>query len=147
LPGLQAAIRAGKVPSFRSITALDAHGFYDEDKGTNYGQARYLCYYLQQRGLFIKFYRQFHTHQKQDPTGYKSLQKILGMVDMKAFQRKWEKYVMGLKQGFEVDSLPPSDRNRDSGTESLAIASGRFPGGPACDNGGISRHFLLAPWL
>jgi len=31
--------RAGKVPEFKSLTALDAHGFYDEDKGTNYGQA------------------------------------------------------------------------------------------------------------
>ena len=78
LPGLQTAIRAGKVPEFKFLTALDAHGFYDEDKGTNYGQARYLCYYLQQRGLLIKFYREFHAHQKEDPTGYKSLQKILG---------------------------------------------------------------------
>ena len=105
LPGLQAAIRAGKVPSFRSLTALDAHAFYDEDKGTNYSQARYLCYYLQQRGLLIKFYREFHTHQKADPTGYRSLQKILATVDMKAFKQRWEKYVLGLKQGFEVDSL------------------------------------------
>lgn len=105
LPGLQAAIRAGKVPSFRSLTALDAHAFYDEDKGTNYSQARYLCYYLQQRGLLIKFYREFHTHQKADPTGYRSLQKILATVDMRAFNQRWEKYVMGLKQGFEVDSL------------------------------------------
>ncbi len=96
LPGLQAAIRAGKVPAFKSLTALDAHGFYDEDKGTNYGQARYLCYYLQQHGLLIKFYREFYAHQKQDPTGYRSLQKILGTVDMKAFKVKWEKYVLGL---------------------------------------------------
>jgi hypothetical protein len=111
LPGLQTAIRAGKVPEFKFLTALDAHGFYDEDKGTNYGQARYLCYYLQQRGLLIKFYREFHAHQKEDPTGYKSLQKILGTADMDAFKQKWEKYVLGLKQGFEVDALPPSTGN------------------------------------
>jgi hypothetical protein len=111
LPGLQTAIRAGKVPEFKFLTALDAHGFYNEDKGTNYGQARYLCYYLQQRGLLIKFYREFHAHQKEDPTGYKSLQKILGTADMDAFKQKWEKYVLGLQQGFEVDSLPPSDGN------------------------------------
>src|SRR5229473_6274136 len=46
LPGLQRAIKAGNVPSFKTLTALDASGFYNEDKGTNYGQARYLCYYL-----------------------------------------------------------------------------------------------------
>ncbi len=109
LPGLQAAIKAGKVPSFKTLTAFDAQAFYNEDKGTNYGQARYLCYYLQQRGLLIKFYREFHAHQKEDPTGYKSLQKILRVVDMNAFKRRWERYVSGLKQGYEVDSLPPSD--------------------------------------
>ena len=112
LPGLQTAIRAGRVPSFKSLVALDAHEFYDEDKGTNYGQARYLCYYLQQRGLLIKFYREFLARQKADPTGYKSLQKILGTVDMEAFKRKWERYVLGLKQGFEVDSLPASGNTR-----------------------------------
>jgi hypothetical protein len=111
LPGLQTAIRAGKVPEFKFLTALDANGFYNEDKGTNYGQARYLCYYLQQRSLLVKFYREFHAHQKEDPTGYKSLQKIMGLVDMNAFKQKWEKYILGLKQGFEVDSLPPSGRN------------------------------------
>jgi hypothetical protein len=96
LPGLQKAIRAGKVPAFKSLTAFDTQAFYNEDKGTNYSQARYLCYYLQQRGLLVKFYREFHAHQKQDPTGYKSLQKILGTVDMRAFKQKWEKYVLGL---------------------------------------------------
>ena len=107
LPGLQTAIRAGKVPEFKSLTALDAHGFYNEDKGTNYGQARYLCYYLQQRGLLIKFYREFHAHQKEDPTGYKSLQKILGIVDMNAFKQKWEKYVLGLTQDVVLTPIPP----------------------------------------
>ena len=38
---------------------------YDDDRGANYAQARYLCYYLQQRGLLVKFYREFHAHQKE----------------------------------------------------------------------------------
>jgi hypothetical protein len=108
LPGLQAAIRAGKVPSFKILTALDGNGFYNDDKGTNYGQARYLCYYLQQRGLLTKFYREFYARQKEDPTGYQSLRKILGVADMNAFKRKWEKYVLGLTQGIEL-RVPPAD--------------------------------------
>lgn len=98
LPGLQKAIRAGKVPDFKSLMALGAHAFYDEDKGTNYGQARYLCYYLQQRGLLIKFYREFLAHQKKDPTGQQSLHKTLRIADMRAFKLKWEKYVLTLSQ-------------------------------------------------
>lgn len=99
LPGLQTAIKAGKVPEFKTLTALDAQAFYNEDKGTNYGQARYLCYYLQPRGPLVKFYREFYAHQKEDPTGYHSLQKILGVVDMKAFKQQWEKYVLSLTRG------------------------------------------------
>lgn len=102
LPGLQTAIKAGTVPSFKHLTALDRNGFYNDDKGTNYAQARYLCYYLQQRNLLVKFYREFHSHQKSDPTGYKSLRKILGNVDMNAFKGRWEKYVLGLTQGDEL---------------------------------------------
>lgn len=102
LPGLQAAIKARKVPSFKTLTALDANGFYSDDKGTNYGQARYLCYYLQQHGLLIKFYREFYAHRQEDPTGYQSLQKILRVADMNAFKRTWERYVLSLEQGFEV---------------------------------------------
>jgi hypothetical protein len=107
LPGLQQAIKSGKVPSFQKLTAMDVRGFYNEDKGTNYGQARYLCYYLQENNLLIKFYQEFHFHQKEDPTGYQSLQKILGEADMNTFKTKWEKYVLGLRQSFAVSALAP----------------------------------------
>jgi len=106
LPGLQTSIKAGALQSFRDLTALDARGFYDDDKGTNYAQARYLCYYLQQKGLLTKFYRRFHARQKIDPTGYQTLRETLGNVDMKFFKRKWEKYVLGLVQGYEMTVRP-----------------------------------------
>ncbi|HZI85573.1 MAG TPA: hypothetical protein VFD48_01985, partial [Pyrinomonadaceae bacterium] len=102
LPGLQRAIRAGDVPTFKTLMAMNTNAFYNEDKGVNYSQARYLCYYLQQNGLLVKFYKEFHAQQKTDPTGYKSLQKVLGESDMNAFQTKWEKFVLGLRQGYEV---------------------------------------------
>ncbi len=106
LPGLQKAINAGTVPTFRGLTALDARGFYDDDKGTNYAQARYLCYYLQQKGLLTKFYRRFHARQRTDPTGYQTLRETLGNIDMKIFKRKWEKYVLSLVQGYEMTVRP-----------------------------------------
>ena len=57
LAGLQRAIRAGSVPSFRELTGTTDRQFYNEDKGTNYAQARYLCYYLQEQGKLREFYR------------------------------------------------------------------------------------------
>jgi hypothetical protein len=102
LPGLQRALKAGLVPTFQTLTSTTPSEFYNSDKGTNYAQARYLCYYLQQKGLLVKFYREFHANQKTDPTGYQSLKKILGEPDMDAFERKWEKFVLALRVGYEV---------------------------------------------
>ena len=48
LPGLQRAIRDGALPSFRALTATSEAQFYGADPGTNYAQARYLLYYLQE---------------------------------------------------------------------------------------------------
>ncbi|HVQ39646.1 MAG TPA: hypothetical protein VMS31_19055 [Pyrinomonadaceae bacterium] len=98
LPGLQRAIQAKLVPSFKTLTEMDARAFYNDDKGTNYAQARYLCYYLQEQGVLREFYQEFLTRQKDDPGGFKSLQKVLAERDMNAFKTKWEKYVMGLRR-------------------------------------------------
>jgi hypothetical protein len=97
LPGLQKAIRKGRVPSFEKLCSTTSKEFYEDDKGTNYAQARYLCYYLQQEGLLRKFYRQFHAHRKDDPTGYETLQAVLDCPDMEAFQEKWDAYVLELR--------------------------------------------------
>lgn len=102
LPGLQRAIRSKEVPSFRDLTAMDENAFYNEDKGINYAQARYLCYYLQERGVLAKFYQEFHARQEEDPGGYQTLQKVLAETDMDAFKTKWEEYVLGLRQGYDV---------------------------------------------
>jgi hypothetical protein len=106
LPGLQNAIKTATVPSFRKLMAMDAGAFYDDARGTHYAASRYLCYYLQQRGLLVKFYREFHAHQKEDPTGYQTLRRIVNVRDMNAFQQRWEKYVLSLKQGYELTVRP-----------------------------------------
>jgi hypothetical protein len=106
LPGLQDAIRAGEVPSFKDLTATTTNAFYNDDKGTNYAQARYLCYYLQEKGLLVKFYREFYRNRRADPTGYQTLQAILGEPDMSAFQKKWEKFVLGLSEDISLKVMP-----------------------------------------
>ena len=107
LNGLQKAIRAGTVPSFKTLTAMDTSAFYNDDKGTNYSQSRYLCYYMQEKGVLVKFYQEFLAHQKEDPSGFKNLQKVLAETDMDAFKRKWEKYVLALGEDFELRPVRP----------------------------------------
>lgn len=102
LPGLQRSIKDGGLTSFKELMSMDAQTFYSDNKGNNYAQSRYLCYYLQQKGLLFKFYKQFHANQQQDPTGYKTLQSVLQENDLKRFQKRWEQYVLGLSEGFAV---------------------------------------------
>jgi hypothetical protein len=97
LPGLQEAIRKKKVPPFKTLCSTTTEEFYEKDKGTNYAQARYLCYYLQQQGLLKKFYHEFLKNCRVDPTGYQTLQKILGRKDMEKVQEEWENFVLELR--------------------------------------------------
>ena len=97
LAGLQEAIEADRVPSFEHLTAMTEHEFYNRDQGTNYAQARYLCYYLQEQRLLRKFHHQFVANQKTDPSGYKTLQAVLGEEDMQAFKKKWQAFVLKLR--------------------------------------------------
>jgi hypothetical protein len=96
--GLEKAITEGKTISFKQLTALSPGEFYG---GTNYSQyyaeARYLCYYLQEKALLVTFYQQFVAGAEQDPTGYNTLRRVLGEKDMDSFKKKWEKFVVGLR--------------------------------------------------
>lgn len=96
LEGLQQAIVARQVPSFHALTHTSTHEFYELDRGTNYAQARYLLYYLQERGLLSRYYREFATHVAEDASGYRSLERVLEERDMMAFQERWERFVLGL---------------------------------------------------
>ena len=96
LPILQRAIRADTLPSFRDLCGTSTREFYRRDRGTNYAQARYLCYYLQEHGLLSEYYRAFVKNHEQDPTGYRTLATILEEEDMRDFQERWEAFVLEL---------------------------------------------------
>jgi hypothetical protein len=99
LPGLEQAIKAGRIISFQQLTGMSETGFYGGASGysEHYAQARYLCYYLQQKGLLVRFYHEFVRSAQRDPTGYATLKRVLGESDMTAFQKKWESFVLGLR--------------------------------------------------
>ncbi len=97
LPGLQQAIRAGQLPSFRALCSSSTTEFYQDHRGTNYAQARYLCYYLQEQGKLRDFYHRFRRSAKRDPTGLATLRAVLDQPDLQAFQKNWSRFVMNLK--------------------------------------------------
>jgi hypothetical protein len=98
--GLEKAIKEGKTISFQKLASMTSTEFYGEENYSQfYAQARYLCYYLQEKGLLVKYYREFTRNVNKDPTGFSSLQHVLGEKDMKAFQNKWEKFILELRNG------------------------------------------------
>jgi hypothetical protein len=97
LTGLQAALTAGELPTLTEL--LTADDFYDRRHG--YAMARYLCLYLQERGLLQRFYREFTAAVEDDPDGTKTLRRVLAVDDLTEFQPRWEDWVAGLR-------FPPS---------------------------------------
>ena len=95
LRGLKRELRAGHRRSFASLLATTSDEFYGAPDDT-YAQARYLVYYLQERGLLFDYYRRFHARHKQDPTGYETLKQVLGRDDMDAFHDEWVAWVLRL---------------------------------------------------
>ncbi|MBI5545021.1 MAG: hypothetical protein HY901_14110, partial [Deltaproteobacteria bacterium] len=95
LPALQRAIQAQALPSFQELMAMSEDKFYGDDVD-HYAQSRYLCLYLQEKGLLRDYVAQFLRDRRSDPTGYRTLAKVLGGSEMESFQRRWERYVAGL---------------------------------------------------
>lgn len=95
LPALKAALREGTVPSFEKLMATTETQFYEDDRGTNYAQARYLCYWLQEHGLLVKFVRGIQARGKDDPTGYGVLKALVG-PDLEKFEAQWRRDTLAL---------------------------------------------------
>jgi hypothetical protein len=99
LPGLQEDIEAGALPTFETLLAMDERTFYGPGSGSHYAQARYLCQYLEEQILLRRYYRELLARHEDDPTGYETLRDVLGVKDMVAFQKRWEKWALGLELG------------------------------------------------
>ncbi len=100
LPGLHHALRAGIAPSFEDLLASDAKTFYGEDRGTNYALARYLLFYLQEKGVLVELWRRLVAGGARTDGGLPALMGVingLGFADLGAFRRAWESFVLGVQ--------------------------------------------------
>ena len=96
LPQLQRAIRQDKLRPFRELIA-DPHFYRSDLLGVNYGQARYLMLYLQEKHLLRNYYKEFRDNAKDDPTGIKSLEKVIAPQKLDAFEKQWRAWVLRLR--------------------------------------------------
>lgn len=84
------------LPTFEQLCNTTQREFYNRDPGTHYAQSRYLCYYLQERGLLTHFFHRFRQSVHTDRGGYRTLQEILEVDDMLEFEQEWKQFVLQL---------------------------------------------------
>lgn len=95
LPGLKAGLKAKRAPSFKTLVHTTTDEFYANPEGLHYAEARYLCYWLQEQGLLVKFIRRAQELKGEDPSGWKALEEVLG-ADPDSRRKEWEKFVLAL---------------------------------------------------
>ena len=96
LPALQRALERGTAPRLRQILASDAGEFYGDPTGLYYAASRYLLYYLQERGLLLRFYARFISAYESDPTGMDTLVEVSGQ-DLTRLEADWRRFVLRLR--------------------------------------------------
>lgn len=96
LPGLKDAIRARRAPPLSELVATSEDEFYGAKSGVYYAEARYLLYYLQEKGLLAEFYRAFADGLATDGSGRAALERTLGQR-LESFEPAWKKYVLTLR--------------------------------------------------
>ena len=99
LPVLQDGLRAGHFVPLEKLLTTSRDEFYEDPHGMHYAQARYLCYYLQEKHLLQKFYHEFKTHYASDPTGTATLLRITGKDSLKQLQSEWQDFLSPLRHG------------------------------------------------
>ena len=98
LPALQKAIKAGTLQPLKEL-ADDPDFYGDEHVGLNYAEARYLMFYLQEKGLLVRYYKTFRDAREEDTIGIKSLEKTIAPKKLEAFEKEWREWVMTLRFG------------------------------------------------
>jgi hypothetical protein len=96
LPALQRALERGTAPRLRQLLSSDAGEFYADPSGLYYAAARYLLYYLQERGLLRRYYAEFTASYERDPTGIDTLVALAGR-DLRQLEADWHEFVLRLR--------------------------------------------------
>lgn len=91
-------LRRGGFIAIEKLIKLSDQAFRGDGEPLNYANARYLCFYLQQRGLLTTFYKTFRAAHKAgtDKTGWDSFKKVIGEPP-DAFETKWRAWIKTLK--------------------------------------------------
>lgn len=87
LPMLMRVWEANKMPP---LSALFKQGF-GGGSPLDYGRARYVMYFLQEKGLLDTWYAEYRRSYAADPTGVQAIVKVYGK-DLASFEQEWSTF-------------------------------------------------------
>ena len=93
---LHSAIRNDELRPLAEMIA-DEDFRANERVGLNYAQARYLMFYIQEKGLLSDYYAKFRDAAKEDPNGLKTLEALVAPQSLEAFEKDWRAWVLTLR--------------------------------------------------
>ena len=97
LPSLQDAINDNTYTNLNKLIHTSDDEFYGENSGFYYSQARYLCLYLQEKGVLKNFYKNFRDRFSEDNSGKKFLEEVLDMK-LSKIEKEYIDWAKTLKQ-------------------------------------------------
>ena len=97
LPGLQKAIRKKRVPSFKTLCSTTERRVLRTRQGDELRPGPLSLLLLAAAGAAAEVLSPVSSRSGERPTGYGTLQEVLGRKDMATFQKEWEAYVLKLR--------------------------------------------------
>lgn len=95
LPALKKALGAGLAPSFERMASAGRGSFDGREGSLLYATARYLLYWLQEKGVLVRYFHAFRNGHAADSSGMRVLSHMLGR-SLSDLRHEWEGYVAGL---------------------------------------------------
>jgi len=104
LPILKKAIEEDRLFPMREFITRSGEAFR-KNASIAYAQTRYIFYYLQEKNLLKKFYKRYTETYKEDKTGIKALEDVLGKK-VEEFQKEWLEFLKPLEYSRGSGSRP-----------------------------------------
>jgi hypothetical protein len=109
-PILKRAIDTNSVVKLRQLIKTTTDEFYNDEEGYNYAEARYLCFYLQEKGLLRDFYNRFKQTGAYDPSGLRTLEEVL-QKDIESIETEWLQWARALQENTRRVGVSSAFRN------------------------------------
>jgi hypothetical protein len=97
LKGLQEALAGDGAIPWERLAAMTDREFYGAGVGVNYATARYLLYWLQERGLLLRFWKAWRANMMEDPRGLATVLALFPGEASAAVEARWKEWAAALK--------------------------------------------------